>query len=332
MADHDPSPHVRPLPQHLPVLQELRADSEYGYGFRPEVQLREYWRVVFKYRTIIGGIVALSVLISLIYAFTATPQYSAGAKIRISTYEPVLSATKIEDMLQQKSKEANYFETQIEEIMSYSLADKALEDTAIRDALAQKSSGGFFSRWFGSGSEEIQVPMDSLAGYKSPISTIKGYLDTLEVKPVRRTSLVVINATTTNPALSALIANKHALAYIDWVRNSRIEQQARGLQFLRGQAEELREKVSDLEREMADYAEANSIVALNKDENITAQKMSQLNKMLTDATAKRIEAENLYKEAERSLSSSSAGFDDVSTQSMRAELAKLEGEYQQMSA
>lgn len=330
MADHDPSPHVRPLPQHLPVLQEIQSEPE--YGFRPEVQLREYWRVIFKYRTIIGGIVALSVLLSLIYAFTATPQYSAGSKIRISTYEPVLSATKIEDMLQQKSKEANYFETQIEEIKSYSLADKALEDNAIREALVQKTSPGFFARLFGSGSDDSQAPLDTLAGYKAPITTIKTYLDTIEVKPIRRTSLVVINATTTNPALSALIANKHALSYIDWVRTSRIEQQSRGLQFLRGQAEELREKVSDLEREMADYAEANSIVALNKDENITAQKMSQLNKMLTDATAKRIEAENLYKEADKSLSSSSAGFDDVSTQSMRAELAKLEGEYQQMSS
>lgn len=35
---------------------------------------------------------------------------------------------------------------------------------------------------------------------------------------------------------------------------------------------------------MADYAEANSIVAVNKDENIIAQKMAQLNQLLTEVT------------------------------------------------
>ncbi len=314
---------------------ELRADSvgiEQSSG--PEVQLREYWRVVFKYRTIVVGIIALAILLSLIYAFTATPQYSAEAKIRISTYEPVLTATKIEDLLQQKSKESNYLETQIEEIRSYSLADRSLEDQSIRSSLEQASTAGFFSRIFGSGAsrEDLASGVDTLATYKAPISVIKKYLDTIEVKPVRRTSLVVIRATTKSPTLSALIANKHALSYIDWTRSNRIEQQAHGLEFLRGQADELREKVAGLEREMADYAEANSIVAVNKDENITAQKMSQLNRLLTDATAKRIETEHIWKEAEGALSDSSAGFDDVGIQQLRSELAKLEGEYQQLSA
>lgn len=331
--EHVPSPHVRALPPQLANMDIPRAGDS-GIGFQPEAQLREYWRVVYKYRRIIIGIAALAVLLALVYAFTATPRYSAESKIRISTYEPVLTATKIEDMLQQKSKEANYFETQIEEIRSYSLADRVLEDPAIRNAFESKPKAGLLTRLFSFlKSEEEQIPQfDSLSPYKAPIPIIRRYLETIEVKPIRRTSLVVIRATTTNPVLSALIANKHGLSYIDWMRSNRIEQQSRGLVFLRGQADELREKVAGLEREMAEYAEANSIVAVNKDENITAQKMSQLNKLLTEVTAKRIESENLWKEAEASLSSSSAGFDDVSTQTLRSELAKLEGEFQQMSS
>lgn len=336
MSDYVPSPHVRPRPDYMPSLQEVRLDQPLSQSFSSaaEVQLREYWRVVFKYRTIIAGIIVACLLLAVIYAFTATPRYSAESKIRISTYEPVLTATKIEDLLQQKSKEASYLETQIEEIRSFSLADRALEDQTIREALAQRSSDGVFSRLFGArrSAEEQLQELNTLATYKAPINIIKKYLETIEVRPIRRTSLVVIRATTTNPALSALISNKHALSYIDWTRSNRIEQQARGLEFLRGQAEELREKVAGLEREMADYAEANSIVALNKDENITAQKMSQLNRLLTEATAKRIETEHLWKEAENSLGDSAAGFDDPGIQQSRSELAKLEGEYQQLSA
>lgn len=336
MTDNIPSTQIRSLPAHLPA-QPISLESVFE-GDQEEARLREYWRIIFKFRFLTLGAVALCLVLSALYAFTATPLYTAQAKIRISTYEPVLSTTKIEDLLQAKSKESNYLETQIEEIKSFSLADEVLQDSAIRSSFEQKSSEGLFSRLFG-GSHDVagetapeQSELDALTGYRAPIGLIRSYLTTIQVKPVRRTSLVVIEATTKNSALSALVANKHALSYIDWIRSNRIAQQSRGLQFLRGQADELREKVADLEREMADYAEANSIVALNKDENITAQKMSQLNKLLTDATARRIELENMHREAENSLKSPSAGYDDQSLQVMRSELAKLEGEYQQLSS
>jgi succinoglycan biosynthesis transport protein ExoP len=333
MSDQLPSTSVRALPTHLPG-KALTLDAVIDEP-QEEARLREYWRIIYKFRLLTLGAVALCVLLAGLYAFTATPRYTALSKIRISTYEPVLATTKIEDLLQAKSKESNYLETQIEEIRSFSLADEVLQDSTIRAAFEKKSGEGIFARLFGASSDAgtvEQTELDSLTGYKSPIATVRNYLATIQVKPVRRTSLVVIEATTKNPGLSALVANKHALTYIDWIRSNRIEQQSRGLQFLRGQADELREKVADLEREMADYAEANSIIALNKDENITAQKMSQLNKLLTDATARRIEAENMFKEAENALKSPSAGFDDQSLQVMRSELVKLEGEYQQLSS
>lgn len=321
---------LRALPSNLPQLP---------MGMIPEpmteAPIHDYFKVVLKYLWLIGAITGSFVLLSLIYAFTATPRYKAEAKLRISTYEPVLSATKIEDMLQEQSKEVNYFETKIQEIKSYTLADQVLQNEVIHEAIKSKGKTGFLARFeslLGIGAAEDAPIVDVGGGYQHPVQLIRRYLALISAEPVRRTSLVVLSALTTNPNLSALVVNKHAEAYIDWIRKNRIEQQSRGLQFLQGQAEELREKVADLERESADYAEANSIVAVNKDENITAQKMSQLSKMYTDVTAKKIEAENLYREAEKSLKNPSAGYDDQSTQTMRAELAKLEGEFGEMSA
>jgi capsular exopolysaccharide synthesis family protein len=297
-----------------------------------EAPLREYGRILYKYRRIVGASAVTGVVLALIYAFTATPLYTAESKIRISTYEPILAATKIEDMLEQKSKEANYLETQIEEIKSFSLADKVLADPQIKEALEIRKKKGFFSTLFGGGEEPKMVVPERVSNYQSSVEDIRSYLASIQVRPVRRTSLVSIQATSDDPILSALIANRHSVAYQDWVRSSRMAQQARGLKFLRGQADELREKVADLEREIADYAEANSIIAVNKDENIIAQKLSLVSRQLTEATAKRIEVENLYNESLKSLETSSAGFDDVSTQTMRSELAKLDAEYGQLRA
>ena len=318
-----PTTSVRPLPAFL--------SSEGLNGILPNDdssgELRTYLNVVVKYKVLIGASILGTTLLALLYAFTVTPLYLSTSKVRIGTYEPVLSATRVEDVLEQKSKEGNYLETQLEEMVSFSLADKVLNDTEVKNALSalQEKKRGFFSSLFGSSQPSPDLQRKS--SYKNNIDEIQAYLSAVDVKPVRRTSIVDIDVTSPDPRVAALIANKHAESYIEWVRDNRIEQQARGLTFLRTQAEELRDKVGDLERELNEYAEANSIVALNKDENITVQKMSQLNQLLTMATGKKIDAENTYKQAE---AAPSAGFDDVSAQTMRTELANLQSQYSEL--
>ncbi len=343
MSDFNPTKFIRPIPANLPRSSEPSYELD-GGGQEQEVQLREYFRILLKYRVLIAACMGVGLILALIYAFTVTPLYTAASTLRISTYEPVLTSTKIEDMLQDRSRESTYLETQVQELKSFSLADKVLEDPSIRAKLDGSSSTGFWALLFGSGDP---APVDTSSvdqaayavdyagapvGYRAPVKLIRKYIGLVDIRPVRRTSLVGIGVTAEDPDLAAYLANRHATSYIEWVRTTRVEQQARGLTFLRAQSDELREKVIGLEREAADYAEANSIVAVNKDENITAQRMSQLNRLLTEATAKRIEFENIFNEAESGLKSPSAGFDDGSTQSMRAELAKLEGELQQLRA
>jgi len=333
MMSHDDQ-RKNPIRQVPMTLPNARNNSDDRYPISPlalgatamganssEVPLREYMRVLFKYRIIVAGITLLGAVLSTLYAFTATPRYTATAKIRISTYQPILAATRIEDMLQEKSKEASYLETQVEELKSFSLADRVLRDAEVLKYFQTQVD------------EDDSVATSSgREGYKASLPMMRSYLDAIDINPVRRTSLVLIDATAKDPIVAALIARRHADAYIEWVRSTRVEQQARALQFLRQQADELRERVGDIEREMADYAEANAIVAVNKDENIIAQKMAQLNQLLTEVNGKKLEAENLYRQAEASAQDGSAGFDDPSLQTMRAELAKVEAEYQQLSA
>lgn len=297
------------------------------YGEVREVKLREYWRIVWKYRLLLGLITGASVIVALLLAFTATPLYTAQTKLRIGVYEPTLSAAKIEDLLTERSKDNTYFETQVQEIRSLSLADRVLGDTTVKPAFQAEREGGFFAGIFG----HKEPTIDPISGYRSPVANLKRYLEMITVEPLRRTSLVTIKATAKSPTTAALLANKHAENYVEWIRDSRIQQQAQGLKFLKAQAEELREKVADLEREMADYAEANSIVAINKDENITVQKMADLNKLLTEATAKRIELENNYKQSVVSLEGAGTGYEDPTSQQLRSDLAKFESEYRLLS-
>lgn len=229
MSDSKSRLPIRRLPEHLPSVSMHPVGGDMLAHDEGEVELREYWRILWKYKVLIGSITLISVVLSLVYAFTVTPRYTAESTIRISTYEPVLSATKVEDMLQEKSRETNYLETQIQEIKSFSLADKILSNPRIRDGMqGEKDSRGFFGRLFGESEPavervETQPAFDGVNEYKNPLRLIKSYIGQVEVRPLRRTSLVVISATSENAINSALFANTHASSYIDWVREKRME-------------------------------------------------------------------------------------------------------------
>lgn len=324
-----PSP-IRPLPNYVPVPADAFNSSE--NDLQQRLDLGRLVGVLLRYKMIVLGAFVSCTVLALIYAFTATPLYTASTQIKISTYQPILPATDVESMLMQKSKEADYLETQIKELKSASLADQVLSNNPnfLENLSPQKS--GFWKSLFGAASKkEVPQHVDVISGYKHSPSHIKKYLSVIDLSPIRRTSLVQIDAITPDPILSAKIANAHATNYIEWGKINRIKEQSEGLKFLRSQSEELKEKVADLERERAEYAETHSIVALNKDENITVQKMAELDSLLTRSTDGRIEAEKLYEEANRALSDQSAAFDDSSTQTARTKLAELESEYSNLA-
>lgn len=306
---------VRPVPQGL-----VPGNNHYHSHEDPvrDVELREYWRMLVKYKQLLLMIVLASTAIAAIIAFTRTPLYTATSRLRIGSYEPVLAATQVEDLLQQRTRETGFFETQVQELKSISLIDRVMKDEQIRYIFQPNTADTDNSH------EQIN------STYQSTPELIRDYLKVIKISPIRRTSLVDIEVTLPNPGQAAAIANAHVDAFISWTRDSRVDQQSRGIQYLKTQANELRDKVAGLERDMAEYAEKNSIVALNKDENVTAQKLSQLNQMLTEATSKRIIAEKQYEESKAGYSKGDSGLDDGSTQNMRSELARLEAEYSQL--
>lgn len=313
------------VPQYALETQEPQATGE--------LDLRRYIEVLLKYRAVIvSSAIAVAVCFAL-YAFTTTPLYTARTTLQIDSYEPVLGTLKVEDLLQQKSSRQDYLETQIQQIKSLSLADAVLADPDVRKHFeAGKRSWLSSLLSFGRKRSQEGPSMDSaVSGYSAPATMLRSYLNHISVSPVRRTTLVNIDVVDDSAIFAATVANKHAAAYIEWVRSLRLDQQGRGLAFLSAQSAQLQERVADLERQLADYAEENSIVALNKDENITIQKMASLSADLSAAESKAIQLDNKAKEARSALTQDSAAFDDSSVTSTRLELAKLESEYAQLS-
>jgi polysaccharide biosynthesis transport protein len=261
------------------------------------IDLQNYLRILFKYRYLIFLFSVLGIVSAILYSVLATPMYTAEFSLRIGMYNPVLPSAEGERQFLRQSAEQDYLNTQIEMLTSLTLADRVLSDEELGPELVQRlqSHPGFISRLQTQFKELVGAETESDGqgdqAYMHELSMLKSYLRLVHVTPVRKTSLVRVSAITSDPKLSQKIANTHAKEFIEFVRSQRQQKTIESIAFLKTQAEDLAKKVSLTERNIAQYSEENSIIALNEKENITVQKMSELNQLLTAAIAKRIKSQ-----------------------------------------
>ena len=326
----------------------LRVLGDLGYA--PRRSLTHYFRLLIKYRLFIAAVSLGVVGVVALYVFTATSLYTATAKLEISTYAPLVPGAGSEDFMRQRTREEDYLNTKIDQLISLSLADKVLAQDGLGESFAaylsgespmQKRRGAFPepSRVYGTAEFEEAFRGDLQEGeaswsergegtyYSFSDELLRSYLSTITVLPVRKTTLVNVSATTADPELSAKLANAHGEAFIDLVRSERHRATVENLSFLKRQAAELQQKLKVSEETLAQYAEREAIIAVDKEENIMVRRVAGLTQLLAEATARKIRAESAYLEAKKGSIMDSTIVDDAAINELRIALNDSMSEY-----
>src|SRR5262249_26840855 len=153
------------------------------------------------------------------------------------------------------------------------------------------------------------------------------------INPVQRTRLVKIAFGTSDPELSARIANAHAEAYIRQGMELRTQATEETRNFLEGKLVELKERVEKSEVALNRYLRDRGILSLDEKENIVVARLNDLNKLLTDAEAERIALEAQVRLIrKRDYDSLPAVISSTLIQTLKGQLTNLEGEYASLSA
>ena len=124
------------------------------------------------------------------------------------------------------------------------------------------------------------------------------YLSLLTVNPVKGTRLVEVKFDTPNPALSQLLANAHARAFIALNMETRQELTDEARQFLNEKNAELKKAVEQAEDKLNRFRQAHGVVSMEKGENVEVDRLVGLNNKLTEARTQRLDAESLKKTVE----------------------------------
>lgn len=139
---------------------------------------------------------------------------------------------------------------------------------------------------------------DFLPGKKnlSQMQLIRALSGMITAKLRQDTRLIDITVSHSNPELATRLANSVAEEFIRQNLDERFSTTTAANELLYAEAEKLKCKLEDSEKQVQAYKEANQTVSMEERQNIIVEKLKELNKSYTDAKADRLRKEADFKQ------------------------------------
>ncbi len=251
-----------------------------------QIDLRDYWKVVLKRRWTVIAFFVIAVTLVTIFTLRQTKIYEAHASVIIEPYAPqVLGNVREVYNLGAGSYWSNkeYYETQYNVITSRTVAQKVVH-------LLRLEGNKEFLGIDGLPPEEQKLYLEETLDYADMVRSM------LEVEPVKDSRTAYIKARHRYPKWAQRLANAAVNAYIDYNRQTRQKVTREAAGWLGAQASELRVLMNEAENKLVQYKKEKKMlsVSLEDRQNITSQRLMDLNQTLN-----RVQAERIALEAKR---------------------------------
>ncbi|NLN60471.1 MAG: polysaccharide biosynthesis tyrosine autokinase [Deltaproteobacteria bacterium] len=270
-----------------------------------EAHLLDYWRVIMKRRKLILTTLLVVLAVVIVYVFSAVPIYRGTTQLLIERANPNLLSPQ--EIFAIDPSGQDFYQTQYRILESRAISREVIRRMNLDGHPLYKPSddAGFslFSpaSWFSSGEPARSLSSSPDEREAALVSTFQ---TGLAIKPVRNSRIVEISFDSPDPKLAAGAANTLAQAYIDWNLGIRIKSTQSASTFLDEQVKQAKQKMEASEQALQQYREKYGLSVMatkgqghQASEDITRQRLRQVNTQLTEATNRRIEAEIKYRKA-----------------------------------
>ncbi|MDV7339293.1 polysaccharide biosynthesis tyrosine autokinase [Terasakiella sp. A23] len=300
------------LTQVEPVGAEKQGYIDKINAFKvDEVDIQELLRTLWRRRmVIISTTILLTALVTLV-TLQLTPRYTASANVMLETRQS--NVVDIESVVSGMSAEMATVLSEVEVIRSTSLIRRVVEklnlvrDPEFNSELAEKP-------WFKSildletyfdreilvsmGLRKVEIELSEQEAEEELLAkVVENVKSKLSVSPVRRSLVITIAFTSTNPKKAALIANTVADNYIVDQLEAKFDATRRASSWLNDRIAGLRDKVQKAEAAVETYRIALT-GKIGGSTEMTTQQISELNSQLILARAKRAEANARLRQVE----------------------------------
>lgn len=302
-----------------------------------EINIREYFYVIRKWKWMIIAIFVTIVLFAAIKSFRQVPIYQATVRLMIEKQRPDVTPFRDENYWEEWMDQED-FNSQQNILTSRTLAKQVMEKLGMLDQLAQsppvKAKGFSLRTLLDSiptlfGVQEPQFSETATATMREE-QFVGGFLGMISVSPVRESRLLDVSVVSAQPEQAALIANTLAETYIEQDLELRMESAKSTVHWLVEEVENARKKVAESELALQQYKEEHAIISLEDRQNIVMQKLAQYSRAANEAKIERIGFEAQYREIQQYTPAQLATFPQINThytiQRLKLELVVLEGE------
>jgi len=246
-----------------------------------EPHLLDYLIILKKHQWLVLSFLLTVVTVVTIATFKMKPVYVAAARVEVDreaqSIQPFPDSNSYDDYVDSE----NYIETQTKILQSETLALQTIKSMDL----------GRYPE-FGGRPNTFIIPH---AGVTSQRPAILGsFLGSLSIQRIKDSRLIEVRFEAQDPQLAAQIVNGHLQNYIEANFRSKYDATQQASNWLSAELEELRIKVEKSEAAKIAYERENQIWTIDEKQNITTQKLSDINKALTDAQTDLVQKQALY--------------------------------------
>lgn len=252
-----------------------------------EINLLEYVIVVRKHLLLSLTFLLTLVSVVAIATFKMKPVYVASARLEIdresSSFLPFQNGQGGDDYYYAMD---DYVETQAKVLESDTLALETIKSLQLWNYPEFRSSPADIAA-LDNLSDPGQLPL------RRP-GILSEFLGRLSVKRIPRSQLLEVSFESQDPRLAAMVVNRHLQNFIDLNYRTKYESAKHASDWLEEQLADFKARVEKSEDARLAYERQNQIWTVSEGQDITTQKLAELNKELTDAQAERMQAEASY--------------------------------------
>lgn len=269
---------------HAPVVAK-QAQVESG-----DIDLRTLGTALARKRSWIIVPTVLALVASLAVVNLVTPRYKSEARILIDGRENVFLRPNSDRTEERQALDAEAVTSQVQLVLSRDLAREIIK----KNKLAERPE-------FDPVLQGVS-PLKSLAALigigRDPFSmtpeerVLDAYYERLQAYAVDKSRVIVIEFQSADPELAARVANSIADGYLVLQQGVRQEQAKNASQWLAGEIESLRKKVSDAEARVEDFRSKSSLFIGTNNTTLSNQQMGEVNTQLNNARSMKADAES----------------------------------------